>query len=61
MYNVYTELPWLSLTEFLEMQEAVDREVVRNIIALWGLGGDCFLGHQHVFHYFRLCLLQLHI
>ena len=35
MYNVYTELP----TEFLEMLEAVDREVVRNFIALCGRVG----------------------
>ena len=35
MYNVYKELP----TEFLEMQESVDREVVRNFIALWGRVG----------------------
>ena len=61
MYNVYTELPRLSLTEFQEMQEAVDREVVRNFIALWGAGGNCFLRNQHVSHYFRRHSLQLHI
>ena len=39
MYNVYTELP----NECLEMLEDVDREVVRNFIALWVAGGGLLL------------------
>ena len=50
MYNVYIELPRLSLTEFLEMQEAVDREVVRHSLHYGGGVGDCFFGNQHVSH-----------
>ena len=32
MYNLYTVLP----TEFLEIEESLDREVVSNFIVLWG-------------------------